>query len=276
MPRKRRNPRKNTLKPGVSGARYRKDAAFKNSRRAATDFGHAAQCAVLLRQELMSMLEGMRQNEMHKKLTRVIGVLIREKRLSGTQRVRLNDLPWERFEGWHFNEEAGLGTLLSDTTRVEVNAAAGKILLTHPSFRIANKIKSSRSITHVRIIAGVTAINFDRKTSSHDYGATDYLPCDLPAETPISLTLELPAPVIHPVFVVFGLLSFKQERDKRFYEMPGRRQRALNIIYVQPAPLPVYKTKPRPAEKPPGIAKAKTVKKKKPSPPKAARKKRKP
>ena len=69
MPRKRRNPRKNTLKPGVSGARYRKDAAFKNSRRAATDFGQAAKCAVLLRQELMSMLEGMRQNEMHKKLT---------------------------------------------------------------------------------------------------------------------------------------------------------------------------------------------------------------
>jgi len=258
MPRKRRHPKKNPLKPGVSGARYRKEAAFKNSRRAATEFGQAAQCAVLIRRELMSMLEGMRQNEMHKKLTRIIGKLIREKRPAGTQRTRLNDLRWQQLEDLLFNPEAGLVTLLFEKSHVTIDRASGKITIVHPSFKVTDKVKSHRSITHMRIIAGAAAINFDRKTSSHDYSATDYLPFDLPPETSLRLSLELPAPVIHPLFIVIGFLSYKRVNTE-YYEMPNRRYRALNIVCVQPAPPSAKKIKPPTAAKP----KTKTVKKKK-------------
>jgi hypothetical protein len=262
MPRKRRQPRTKKLTPGVSRARYLKDDAFKNSRRAAAEFGHAAQCSVLVRRELMSMLEGLRQNDMHKRLTRAIAVLIREKRLSGAQRIRLNHLGWERLEGLPFNKEAGLVTLLFYKPVVKINTATGKVTITHPSFKTAEKVKSNQSVTHMRIIAGAAAIDFDRKKAGHDYSATDYFSSSSPEETPIELSLQLPAPVVCPVFIVLGFQSFKRERDQRFYEMPNRRFRALDLVYVHPAPPPAYKAKPRAAVKSPVALKTKPVKKK--------------
>jgi len=265
MARKRRKQQKTKekKKPGVSGERFRKSPAFKNSRRAASEFGRASQCAVLIRRELAQLLELPRENELHLKLSQCIGRLSRKKQLPGEASAGLNDWPWEQMEDFQFNEEASLGNLAYGKPAVSFTRATGEINITWPRFELKSKFDKYKSATHGRIIAGAAAIDFDKKKAVSDYTATDHLPIIRPVEDDrpevvVNLSLKLPTPVLHPLFIVLGFTCYKLDSNQ-FYKLDNRRYKALALISVQPAPPPARKVKPPTATKPT----TKAVKKKK-------------
>jgi len=241
MARKRRksSPSKETKKRGVTRERFRTSPAFEGSRQAASEFGKASQCAVLLRRELAQVLELVRENELHLRLSQKIGGLMREKRLSGSPVASLNAQPWNKLEGLKFNEKASLDNLLEGRQEVTVSPASGKINIRLTGFGLDDKYDARKAGTHYRIVACASAIDFTKKKAISDYTATGHLPIVRPVkehytQAPVELSLTLPAPVILPLFVALGMVCYSF--DKGAFTMLGNRSfKALELIYARPS-----------------------------------------
>ena len=246
MPRKRRIPiRKenpNRLKTGVSGARFRKDPVFKGSRRAMGEFGLASRATTILRQAFASILGNIPQNITHLQLTRRIAVLVREKKAAGTERIRLNQLQWEKLLKFEFNPEGSLSALLASNYKMEGMQEQAKIDITLDGIRVSNSVHKIKGITHVRITLGAAAIDFEKEKIIKDFTATAHISKKNEDINEINLSLQLTPPVVHPLFIALGFSIFKQD-GPQIYELHNLRYRALSIIHVQPAPPPEYKKK---------------------------------
>ena len=261
MPRKRREPRREKKptdrKTGVSGKRFREDPAFKNSRRAMGEFGLGSGSAFLLRRAFLPMLGTLPQKKLQANLTGLVTTLVREKKKSGTKRIRLNQLQWERLKNFDFNEEATLSSVLIADFKIsgQNNPPARNITLT--GVGVTRMVKVMPEITHIQITAGVAAIDFEKEKISNDLVASGYIDAEEGNTETISLDVRLPKALSHPLFLMLGFTIFKKD-GPQLYELHNTRYRAFRIIHVQPAPPPAYKQK-RPA---PPKAAAKPVKKK--------------
>jgi hypothetical protein len=222
----------------VSRERFRTSPAFAGSRQAASEFGKASQCAVLLRRELAQVLELLRENELHLRLSQKIGRLLREKRLSGSPAASLNAQPWDQLEGFKFNEKTSLDNLVEGRQEVTVSPESGKINIRLADFGLDDKYDARKAGTHYRIVACASAIDFNKKKAVSDYTATDHIPIVRPvkehyAQAPVELSLTLPAPVIFPRFVALGIVCYSF--DKGGFTMLGNRSfKALELLYARP------------------------------------------
>ena len=280
MPRKRRETRRERKptdrKTGVSGKRFRTDPAFKNSRRAMGEFGLGSGSAFLLRRAFLPMLGTLPQKKLQANLTGLITTLVREKKKAGAKRIRLNQLQWERLRNFDFNEEATLSSLLIADFTINRQKKPPAINITLPGAGVTQMVKAMPEITHIRVTAGLAAIDFEKEKISKDLVTSGYITAEENSTEPISLDLRLPQTLSHPLFLMLGFTIFKKD-GPQLYELHNTRYRAFRIIHVWPAPPPAYKQKtpapPKAAAKP---VKKKPAPAKKKAAPKTARPKNKP
>jgi hypothetical protein len=261
MPRKRRTPQRekkpNSLKTGVSGKRFRKDPAFKQSRRAMSEFGLGSDAGTLLRRAFATELGNIPQKFTHARLTRSITALVREKKAAGAERIRLNQLDWQQLRKFEFNPEANLSGLLASDYKLTINQSTARINIALSGVQVSRSVAILREITHVTVVAGAAAIDFEKETIANDHSVTAPISKKQGMTEQIDMSLQLPGPVIHPLFIALGFAIFKQDGG-RLYPLYNLRYRAVSIIHVHPAPPPAYKKKPVPLPK----AAKKPVKKK--------------
>lgn len=257
MPRKSRNPRREKKptdrKTGVTGKRFRKDPAFKNSRRAMGEFGLGSDAAFLLRRAFLPMLGTLPQRALQANLTGLITALVREKKKSGAKRIRLNQLQWERLKNFDFNNEATLSSLLiaDFTISGKNNPPAMNIALT--GVGVTGMVRAMPEITHIQITAGIATIDFEKEKISKHMVASGHIATEEGGTESVSLDVRLPHTHTLPLFLLLGFTIFKKD-GPQLYELHNTRYRAFRIIHVQPAPPPAYKQKspvaPKPAAKP--------------------------
>jgi len=82
-----------------------------------------------------------------------------------------------------------------------------------------------------------------KETIGKNHSVTAPIPKTQGTTEDINILLQLPGPVIHPLFIALGFAIFKQDGG-RLYPLHNLRYRAVAIIYVHPAAPPAYKKKP--------------------------------
>jgi hypothetical protein len=229
-----------------------------------SEFGLGSNAATLLRRAFAVELGNIPQKFTHARLTRSITALVREKKAAGTERIRLNQLDWQKLRKFEFNTEENLSALLASDYKLTINQSAAQIDIVLSGVQVSRSVEAMPEITHVTVTAGAAAIDFEKETIAKDHSVTVPIPKTQGTTEEINMSLQLPGPVIHPLFIALGFAIFKQDGG-RLYPLYNLRYRAVSIIQVHPASPPVYKKKP---VSPPKAAK-KPVKKK--QPPKAAR-----
>lgn len=258
MPRKRHTPirerKPGTKKPGVSRDRFKKDKAFKGSRRAAGELGQGSDTARLIRQAFRTVLGDIPQNITQAQLTGIGANLIREQKKAGVRRIRLNKLRWEKLRGFELNTGVTLTSALISHYKVDIRRRPATIDVTLYNIAVTTAVIKVPSITHIRVVAGAAAIDFEEEKISKANTETAYIPVRPETTEPIRLSMQLSPPDKGPLFVVLGMVIFKKD-DSGIYDLHNLRFRPFSIIAVDPAPQPVYKKKT--AAKPKAPAKKK-------------------
>ncbi len=259
MPRRPRSPKEyyqqtGKFKPGISGETFRKDPAFAGSRRSSKQFGIAAKASKIMRESLAHLLESTPQKNMHNRLSHIVAKMIREKSPDQTA-SHLNLLPWRSLRGFEFNDQKSLHILLAHAHQLVFNRTKDRAVININGFSSSSAIRSLKEATHLRIMAGLASIDFEKQQKKVDYTASDYLPVYKNNETNVRLSLELFSHAANPVFIALGIVCF-QELNGEIYELKNQRFQALQIIEVihdpkvsKPPENKKDKRSPRPAKR---------------------------
>lgn len=235
MPRKRRTPKQyfsftGRFKPGVSSSTYKNSQAFAASRKAAELFGQAAQASKVIRDTLAPVLEEIPQKIMHNRLSHIIGKMIREQ-LSEESTLHLNTLSWRMLYGFEFNDQKSLRLLLTEPYYISFDRKKDKVFIEIDNFHASPAIRSFKETTHVRILAAIATIDFEKGNKEIDYTASNHLAVQNGKSINISLSLDCSIKTINPIFIILGIACF-QELNKKMYELVNQRIQAAQIIEV--------------------------------------------
>jgi hypothetical protein len=106
------------------------------------------------------------------------------------------------------------------------------VVVTIPSFT-TNIVKRAPYATHFLLFAAAAAIDFNHQQFTRkEYTTTIGLAYH--TEPATSISLELPAPVVHPLFVVIGV-GFLKEESGRLYELSNEQFNALEVVLAKNA-----------------------------------------
>lgn len=224
-------------KSSLTAKRVRTDPKFANSRNASGQFGRASTASRLLRKALDHLLPDTSQRDLHNRLIKVIREMIAEAEKSTKKKFPLNHLPWNRLLKFNLNEKAPFEPVLSCKYSINTNKQSGKITVVIPSLEPAIDVNVPKEATHFRIMAAAASINFNKEVFTSDYTATGYLSLTSENITDTCLSITLPTPVIHPLFVVIGSNGFIGENGN-MSELHNQRFQPLAIVHIEYDPLP--------------------------------------
>ena len=222
-----------TLKAGVSPDTFLHDDSFANSRRASNEFATAGKMSGLLRKAL-STLHGIPKKETQTRLTAQMAKLIRTAKAADPLFNDLNTVPVAALRGFSFNRATYLNNILGADYSIDYNVQTGQVVVTIPPFT-TNIVKRAPYATHFLLFAAAAAIDFNHQQFVRKEHTTT-IDLAYHTEPAISISLELPAPVVHPLFVVMGV-GFLKEEGGKLYELSNEQFNALEIVLAKNAPV---------------------------------------
>lgn len=217
-----------TLKAGVNPNTFLHDDSFANSRRASNEFATAGKMSGLLRTAL-STLHGIPKKETQTRLTAQMAKLIRTAKAANPLFNDLNMVPLEALRGFSFNKATYLNNILGAGYSINYNRQTWQVVVTIPSFA-TSIVKRAPYATHFLLFVAVAAIDFNNKQFSQKEHTTT-IALEYHTEPAITISLELPAPVVHPLFVVMGV-GFLAATNGKLYELSNEQFNALEIVYA--------------------------------------------
>lgn len=221
-------------KSGVSAERIQSDPAFQRTRENGAEFGRSARVSKYIRIAMRSMLSNVSGNRMANRLTgRVMQIL---KTDTTSARGERNVLTGEigLLNGFEFNDGALLTRTFIAPYTSAIDRSSGGALITIQSFNPADSLRPPDGATHLRLVSGMAAIDFETGESQFNKVSSPELLLNAESIEAISLTPSLPSAGSLPLFLLLGI-EFYQEVNGRFYALRNGAYNALSIVNVNVA-----------------------------------------
>lgn len=218
----------------VSGDRIATDPAFARTRENASEFGRAGKAGKLIRTALRSALQNAKDSRVTSRLTAELMRVIQADSTSTRGQRNVIDGEAELLQGFNFNNNAVLSSMLYAPYTTTINRAAGTLQLQLPAFVPANMISAPAGATHFKLIASGCAVDFENGSFESDLKETAILPLNTTATGVLDLNCAVSANNTHPLFLTMGL-QFYQEVNGSFYSLKDGGFNALEIVKVEGA-----------------------------------------
>jgi hypothetical protein len=134
-------------------------------------------------------------------------------------------------EGFDFNVNAPLLSVLQAPFTVNVNRTTGDIQVTVPPFVPKTLIEAPTGAMFFRIVVGVAAVDFQAVKSESDTALSSYLPFDYTTTTALNLQCNVTANSAVPILVAVGI-QFSQMTNGTQQNMNDGTFNALTIVTV--------------------------------------------
>lgn len=135
------------------------------------------------------------------------------------------------YEGYDFNENATLGSVMYAEVEVTVDRATGvcvaKVLDHTPAVAIA----APEGATHLKYVACATEIDFENETVNNQTIKSAALPLNNVALLDIPLSVDLGTNVAKPILVGFGI-EFYQQVNGQMYLLQNGQYNPFKIVKV--------------------------------------------
>lgn len=218
-------------KGGVDGTRIASDPAFQRTRENGAEFGRAGKAGKIVRTALRSLLQNIADARMVSRMTKEMMKVIKSDTTNerGMRTVTQGNL--RLLEGFEFNNNSQLSTVLFAAFSKAVNRATGELSIAVPSFVPSVSISAPSGTTHFKLTSAGVAFDFVNGTYEADQQVTAELPWDSNATAAISLVNQISANSTLPLAIVFGI-EFYQEVNGIHYPLKNGAFNALAVVLV--------------------------------------------
>ncbi len=216
---------------GVTADKIFNDPNFERTRENMAEFGRASKASVLIREIFRDMTVYAKDKITHTRLSKVLSRVIAADTIGkrGERTVSNGDL--QQLRGFHFNGRAPLRESLYARCAVTIDRATGMATITIPSFVPKVMVAGPRGTSHYKIVAGVTAVNFDTEQFAYMRVSTDEIGWDQVQTTTSSLVLPFPANSPDTIIVALGI-EFYQGVNGVSYALKTGQANATTIVAV--------------------------------------------
>jgi hypothetical protein len=218
-------------KGGVSADRIKSDASFQRTRENMDEFSRAGAAGKLLRVAFRQYLQNGADNRMVSRLTKEMMAVVKADATNTRGQRNVLDGELELLEGFEFNIDRALSTLIFFPYSATINRVTGTLQVDIPAFSIANKVIVPEGATHMKLVSGGASIDFEGGTFEIETIETMDIPIVQDQVAGSNLVNQLPANSTHPLFLVFGV-TFSQLVNGVNYPLKTGNFNALALVKV--------------------------------------------
>ncbi len=216
---------------GVDGERIKNAPEYARTRENMAEFGRAGEAGKLLRKAFKNLLLGTADGRVASRLTKVMMQALKADTTSDRGKRNVIDGEVGFLEGFEFNANSHLESVLSAQLTVAVDRATGKMTANIANLVPMNNVSAPPGATHFRFVACGAEIDFE----SGNIVASPAQSSDLVASQKTVSSVELEATVTagstHPLFFVLGI-TFSQMVNGTAYPLQSGSFNALSMVKV--------------------------------------------
>lgn len=221
-------------KSGISAETFSKSEAFSRTRENAAEFGRAGKAGKLLRQSIRILLKNAKDSRVTSRLTREMMKVVKSDPVNdrGMRTAAAGDA--EILKGFEFNIDAVLNTVFFASYAVEMDRVSGKNVIAIEPFTPTKALVAPEGSTHFTIVSAVVEADFNAEVTVQVEAASETLPINNELVPAITLSTEVTANSIQPIFVILGI-QYAQIVNGKTYPLKTSRYNALSIVEVSGA-----------------------------------------
>jgi hypothetical protein len=216
---------------GVSAERIATDPTFDLTRLNGLEFGTAARAARTVRTGFAALLKSVADRRLTGRMIKTMIQILRTDPLGIRGERRVENGTLTLLEGFEFNANASLLSVMKAPYTVTVNRTTGAITVAIPAFVPKALVDAPTGAMYYRIVVGVAAVDFVAVKSEADTAVSTYLPYDYTATTALSLVCNVAASSTAPILVGVGI-QFSQLTNGTQQNMNDGTFNALSIVTV--------------------------------------------
>lgn len=218
-------------KGGIDAKRMATDPAFQRTRENGAEFGRAGKATRVLRQALRQYLQIASDSRLTSRLTSEMLRIIKTDDVNdrGLRQVSEGDI--NLLIGFDFNLGGRLSSTLYFPFRMNINRVGGVASIELDSFIPDKDIAFPQGTTHVRLFAGLAAINFATEELSFSPINSGEIILGPQKEPSQVMNMEFEANTDRNLFLVFGV-EFVQDVNGKKYPLKNGSFNAMSVIAV--------------------------------------------
>lgn len=218
-------------KGGVDRQRIMNDPAFKRTRENGMEFGTAGRGGQLIRKGIRRLLRLAGDSRVTSRLLKILMEIIKTDSVSERGKRKIQEGNMGLLEGFDFNDKGKLNSVFFSGYHSNFDRATGEFDLDIDAFVPTEAIEAPKGTTHIQIMTGVCALDFDGRSFEENHVFSPVISWDEQSNAALSLTANLTAGLTHPVIQLVGV-SFFQEVNGEMYALRNGVYNALAIVGV--------------------------------------------
>jgi hypothetical protein len=207
------------------------DPRFKLTRQNNAEFATTATAAKVLRNAIGSLLMDAKDGSVYQRMFREMMKVVKADATSTRGQRNVVDGEAELLQGFEFNINAILSTMLFAPWSAGIDRATGLLSVNIPSFIPDEVLIAPVTATHFKLVSLGTEVNFESGEYVTEAAESAILPWNLTATGNINLEMHVTANSPHPLFLLFGL-QFFQEVNGNLSKLKDGTFNSLAIIKV--------------------------------------------
>ncbi len=218
-------------KGGIDAKRIKNDPAFQRTRENGREFGTAGKGGQLIRKGVRLLMRKAKDNRVTSRLTQQLVQVVKSDPINTRGNRTIQDGNMQLLEGFDFNIRAKLESVFIEEFSHTFDRAAGTFDLQIEEFVPMDIIEAPQGTTHIQIVGGICAPDFETKTFQKAHELSEIIPYDMETHPAITLSGAITANSTQPVLQLVGVY-FYQDVNEDPYHLKNGSFNALAIVKV--------------------------------------------
>lgn len=195
------------------------------------EFARAAVGAKYIRTAFASIIKEMKDSFLVRRLNQDMALIIKTDTVSPRGYRNLADADIEQLQGFEFNSDKTLSSVLKMPYTATIDRATGIMKVEIDSFIPSKLIENPEGATHFRYTIAGAMVNFENGDHVTAQNTSEELLLANVAGPALSMEVQLPAAGTAPLLLVFGI-SFSQEVNGLYYPVGQGLHNAIALVAI--------------------------------------------
>lgn len=218
-------------KGGIDRQRIMNDPAFQRTRENGMEFGTACKGGQLLRKALRQPLKLAKDGRVTSRLVKVMMEIVKTDAVSERGHRKIQEGNMGFLEGFDFNNRGKLNTVFFSGYTPSFDRGTGLYELDVEEFVPNDTIDTPKGTTHIQLVAGVCALDFENRSFESDHELSAIIPWDHQSQPALTLSSSVSGGGTLPVVQVAGV-NFFQEVNGEMYALRNGVFNALAVVGI--------------------------------------------
>lgn len=209
-------------KGGVTKKRIMTDPRFSRVRENLEEFARAGKSGRILRKAFESVLSKSGDRLMPARMQRMLMKVVQTDQANerGKRTVANGDL--SLLEGFDFNATSSYSNTLKAILPCEIDRVSGELTVDVPAFVPQNKLFPPAGTSHYQFIVAGAEVDFETENFEIVEQQSDIRPFDKQLSAPLTLSVQLPAASVLPLFLILKIAFFQEVTGEKYPLQSGQ------------------------------------------------------